>query len=158
MDQPGTFVIALSGLVIALISLGWNVYLHVVSKAKVKVTARIVDVYSEGSGKTSSNVVALQAVNLRSRPVTLLGFYGTYLNRRPNIWIKGSSPLPGSRFPCEIKEGEVASQMIPLSSLEDAHNIKYVFASDTTGREWLSKKRPLFRQVEKMRKPEGLVK
>lgn len=155
-----TLVIAVGGLVIALFAVGWNVYLHAMSRPKLKVTASIVKMYPTPPGLSDDvDILYLEAVNLRPRPVTLKGFYGKY--RKPQdgksyLWIKGSSKeLAGyaSAFPIQMKEGDVAKLMTLVDNIDDLSNVKFFFASDTTGRDWYSRGFPLRKQLEKTERP-----
>ena len=153
-QQMWTLVIAVGGLVIAVVALGWNVYLHAVSKAKVKVTATIMRMYPTPPGLSEGEeVLLLEAVNMRSRPVTIKGFYGKLCkpgkDGKSNFWITGSCKelaAFASTFPCQIKEGD-AVRLITLLGDETFSDVEYFFAGDTTGKNWHSRKHPLRRQI-----------
>ena len=149
-----TLFIAAGALALALVSLGWNVYLHAIAKPKVIVTAAIMKMYPTPIGLSEDDdVLIVEAVNVRSRPVTIKGFYGQLLqpkDGRPHFFITGScEPLAmyASIMPCQLKEGDVAKIMILLREVDDPMNVKCFFAGDTTGKNWYTKKCPLRRWV-----------
>lgn len=158
MDQLSmwTLIIAVGGLVIATVSFGWNVYLHTLSRSDIKVTASIMQMSPPPIGLSEDDkVLILEAVNLRSRPVTIKGFYGKLCHPeegKSHLWIKGScKELAGyaSQFPFQIKEGDVARLVTLADAIDDMSNVESFYVTDTTGRDWHSRKYPLRGQFEK---------
>ncbi len=144
-----TLIIAVAGLIIGLFSLGWNIGLHFLSRPKIKVTASVMRMVPAPAGLSDdSKVLVLEAVNLRPRSVTIVGFYGDFMEKEDGndkFFVKGSCcelASLASTLPCKINEGEVARLMTLTDSIS-IRNIKYFFASDTTGKAWYSRERPL---------------
>ena len=154
-QQMWTLVIAVGGLVIALISFGWNVYLHTTKRPKIKVTASIMRMHPTPTGLSEdAKVLLLEAVNLRSRPVTIKGFCGELCkpeDGKAHIWIRGSKELAqyASTLPRQVKEGDVAQLFVLVDAINDMSNVKFFFASDTTGKDWYSRKHPLRHHLER---------
>lgn len=155
-QQMWTLVIAVGGLVIAVVAFGWNIYLHALSKSKVKVTATIMRMYPTPPGLSEDDeVLLLEAVNMRSRPVTIKSFNGKLCkpgkDGKSHFWVTGwckELVAFASTFPCRIREGDAAKLMTLLGD-DTFSDVEYFFASDTTGKNWRSSKHPLRRQLER---------
>ncbi len=163
MDENAfwTLVIAVGGLAVALFSLGWNVYLHAIASAKLEVTATIMKVYPTPNGLSDEDdLLVVEAVNVRSRPVTIKGFYGQRIrpvNGLSHFFFNGScQPLASyaSAMPCQLKEGDAAKIIILLTDVVNPMDVKFFFVGDTTGKNWYSRKHPLHKQLEKMKERE----
>lgn len=160
MDQLAmwTLAIAVGGLVIAVISLGGNIYLHTTSRPKIQVTASIMRMHPTPVGLSEdTEVLILEAVNVRSRPVTIRGFYGKLREPEDNkshFWLNGSCKelaSYASTLPHQVKEGDVAQLMILVDAIDNLENVEFFYATDTTGRNWVSSKHPLRQQLENSR-------
>lgn len=145
-----TLAIAVGGFVIALVSFGWNIYLHLASRPKVKVTASMMRMHPKPPGiDQNAQMLLIEAVNLRARPVTITGFHGTFCKptdgKESQFWLIPDPKLASisSPLPCSIKEAEVARFLTVASSLDDLDNIKDFFVLDSTGRKWNSRMMPL---------------
>jgi len=154
--QFWTLVIAAGGFVTAIISLLLNMFLHSISRPKIKVTTSVVEIIPTPYGLAEGTpILMLEAVNLRSSPVTITQMSGMYPNKIKMIIFKSSIKGYGSMFPCQLKEGEVANIYLALpggtsnnseNNSASVVNLKSIVAHDTTGRCWRSKRYP-FRNV-----------
>ena len=158
-SQFWTLVIAIGGLTVGTASFVWNICLHVLNRPKVKITASVMKMDpTPPNVSPDENVIVLEAVNIRSRPVTIKAFYG--ICERPDqagrthFWLRGSSEALVkymTQFPCHIKEGEVARLMLLKGDFgNDLRDIRYFFAGDTTGRDWYSTRNPFHRQLDEL--------
>jgi hypothetical protein len=143
---PWWFAPALSllSLVIAGASLGWNLFLFLTNKPKARVRVRIrkIVVLEDGhsyavayhmpvNNALPGLFIVMTVVNLRSRPIRWTGWGGEY-----SIPVNGSKEfqiVPES-LPKTLNDGEDHSQRTLLE--ENARYIKFIRASDSTGRDW----------------------
>ncbi|MBN1513383.1 MAG: hypothetical protein JXB13_15305 [Phycisphaerae bacterium] len=155
-----TLLIATAGLVLAIVSIGWNIALHFLSLPNIKVTATTSFLYPSPPGiQDGEELLVIQAVNTRTRVVTITSFCMTGGGKGPkNYFIKGSAgPLQhfSTTLPSSLNEGQQATLMMrrqqtnPDLRLED---IKYFIAWDTAGRQWKSRRYPLRKQSKKRTK------
>jgi len=141
-----TLIIAIAGFLLAMASLGWNIVVQFLSKPKLEISASLAFVVPLPHGITvRDTTICISAVNMRTRPVTVVGFnmitsqgIGYFL--KPDARFRDSVSL----LPKRLSEGDDAKTFVLTASLPNKlEEVKYFFARDSAGREWLSRPFPL---------------
>lgn len=78
-----SIIIAFFSLVVAGVSLGWNVYRDCVERGKLKVTAYVADVFIPGSGP-KPEVISVRVTNTGKKPIVIDG-HSFLLKNKTNL-------------------------------------------------------------------------
>ena len=159
-----TKAVAFYGAILSSIGFGWNLYRDLKDRARLKVKMHVRRIVGSPDGKwyqvkpdlpvegaSPYLFVVVNVTNIGRRPIKWTGWGGRYFkpqNGKPSFWIQPT------HIPIMLAEGDSSSELTPelVSSLD---NVKELFISDATGKDWHLSRRALKKLKEEGRKFSG---
>ncbi len=145
MPNPNslTIWIAIYGAILSTLAIGWNIYTYLKSQPSLMVEGKLVS-YVVVTISYPAIEVRVTNPNQRVISVSQIGFKA---KSTPDLLTLAKDQIyNGNDLPKELHESQLFSFFVHSEYVVQPSDIEYLFARDSTGKTYLSKKMPLLGQ------------